>query len=36
VLKKKDVAFLMSFGADSELLQDITGSPECFRTVSIG
>jgi len=27
VLRKKDVAFLISFGADSELLQDITGSP---------
>ena len=26
VLKKKDVAFLISFGADSELLQDVTGS----------
>lgn len=27
VLKKKDVAFLLSFGADAELLQDTTGSP---------
>ncbi len=27
VLKKKDEAFLISFGADSELLQDLTGSP---------
>src|SRR5580698_7189983 len=27
VLRKKDVAFLISFGADSELLQDLTGSP---------
>ncbi len=27
VLRKKDVAFLISFGADSDLLQDITGSP---------
>jgi VWFA-related protein len=26
VLRKKDVAFLISFGADSELLQDLTGS----------
>ena len=31
VLKKKDVAFLISFGADSELLQDITGSPRLLR-----
>lgn len=31
VLKKKDVAFLISFGADSELLQDITGSPKLLR-----
>ena len=27
VLKAKDVAFLLSFGADAELLQDVTGSP---------
>jgi VWFA-related protein len=27
VLKSKDVAFLLSFGADAELLQDVTGSP---------
>ena len=27
VLRKQDLAFLISFGADSELLEDITGSP---------
>src|SRR5215469_3097209 len=27
VLRKKDLAFLMSFGEESELLQDYTGSP---------
>jgi VWFA-related protein len=31
VLKKKDVAFLISFGADTELLQDITGSPRLLQ-----
>src|ERR1700693_2777029 len=31
VLKKKDVAFLISFGADSELLQDVTGSPRLLQ-----
>jgi len=31
VLKKKDVAFLISFGADSDLLQDITGSPRVLQ-----
>src|SRR5665213_1655574 len=31
VLKKKDVAFLISFGADSELLQDTTGSPRVLQ-----
>jgi VWFA-related protein len=31
VLRKKDVAFLISFGADSELLQDITGSPRALQ-----
>src|SRR5579862_4531599 len=31
VLKKKDVAFLISFGADSELLEDITGSPRLLQ-----
>jgi VWFA-related protein len=31
VLKKKDVAFLISFGADSELLQDLTGSPRALE-----
>ena len=36
VLRKKDVAFLISFGADSELLQDITGSPGYCRTACGG
>ena len=31
VLKSKDVAFLLSFGADSELLQDITGSARSLQ-----
>jgi VWFA-related protein len=31
VLKKKDVAFLISFGADSELLQDVTASPRVLQ-----
>ena len=31
VLKKKDVAFLISFGADSELLEDLTGSPRALQ-----
>jgi len=31
VLKKKDVGFLISFGADSDLLQDITGSPRVLQ-----
>ena len=31
VLRKKDVAFVISFGADSELLQDITGSAQLLR-----
>ena len=31
VLKKKDVAFVISFGADSDLLQDITGSPRLLQ-----
>src|ERR1019366_7745396 len=31
VLKKKDVAFLISLGAASELLQDITGSPRVLQ-----
>jgi VWFA-related protein len=31
VLKKKDVAFLISFGADSDLLEDITGSPRALQ-----
>jgi VWFA-related protein len=31
VLKQKDVAFLLSFGADAELLQDVTGSPRILE-----
>jgi VWFA-related protein len=31
VLKKKDVAFLIGFGADSDLLQDLTGSARLLR-----
>ncbi len=31
VLRKKDVAFLISFGADSELLQDLTASPRLLQ-----
>lgn len=31
VLRKKDVAFLISFGADSELLQDVTGSTRLLQ-----
>jgi VWFA-related protein len=31
VLHKKDVAFVISFGADSELLQDITSSPRLLQ-----
>jgi VWFA-related protein len=31
VLTKKDLAFLISFGADAELLQDMTSSPELLR-----
>jgi VWFA-related protein len=31
VLKKKDVAFLLSFGADANLDQDITGSPQILQ-----
>src|SRR5580704_17756578 len=31
VLRQKDVAFLISFGADSELLQDITGTPRLLQ-----
>jgi VWFA-related protein len=31
VLKNKDVAFLIGFGADSELLQDVTGSPRMLQ-----
>ncbi len=31
VLRAKDVAFLISFGADSDLLQDITGTPRLLQ-----
>ena len=31
VLKKKDLAFLISFGAQFELLQDLTGSPRLLQ-----
>jgi VWFA-related protein len=31
VLKQKDEAFLISFGADSDLLQDITGTPRLLQ-----
>lgn len=31
VLKKKDVAFLVSFGATQDLLQDLTGSPRLLQ-----
>jgi len=31
VLKSKDMAFLISFGAEAELLQDATGSPKLLK-----
>jgi VWFA-related protein len=31
VLRKKDLAFLISFGADADLLQDYTNSPKLLR-----
>src|SRR6185312_15082847 len=31
VLRAKDEAFLISFGADSDLLQDLTGSPRSLQ-----
>ena len=31
VLRKKDVAFLVSFGATQDLLQDVTGSPKLLQ-----
>ncbi len=31
MLKKKDVAFLVSFGATQDLLQDLTGSPRLLQ-----
>ncbi|SRR5579871_105360 len=32
VLRKKDLAFLISFGEDAELLQDFTGSPRLLQS----
>ncbi|MGH9657825.1 MAG: VWA domain-containing protein [Bryobacteraceae bacterium] len=32
VLRKKDMAFLISFGSEAELLQDLTGSPQLLRS----
>ena len=32
VLRKQDLAFLISFGADAELLQDYTSSPKLLRS----
>ena len=32
VLQKKDMAFLISFGSEAELLQDYTGSPKLLRS----
>ena len=32
VLRKQDLAFLISFGADAELLQDYTNSPKLLRS----
>ncbi len=31
VIRRKDVGFLISFGADSDLLQDLTGSPRLLQ-----
>lgn len=31
VLRKKDMAFLIQFGADTELLQDLTGTPRLLQ-----
>ncbi len=31
VLRKKDLAFLISFGSDAELMQDLTSSPRLLR-----
>jgi VWFA-related protein len=36
VLKKKDEAFLISFGADSNLEQDVTGSPRLLQSALRG
>jgi VWFA-related protein len=32
LLRKKDMAFLISFGSEAELLQDLTGSPKLLRS----
>ncbi|MEZ5356195.1 MAG: VWA domain-containing protein [Bryobacteraceae bacterium] len=32
VLRKKDMAFLISFGSEAELLQDLTNSPKLLRS----
>ena len=36
MLKKKDEAFLISFGADSNLVQDVTGSPRLLQNALRG
>ena len=36
VLGKKDLAFLIAFGSDAELLQDYTGSPRLLRSALEG
>ncbi len=36
VLRPKDLAFLISFGSESELLQDLTGSPRLLRSALDG
>ena len=36
VLRKKDMAFLISFGADADLMQDLTGSPTLLREALSG
>lgn len=36
VLRPKDLAFLISFGSESELLQDLTGSPRLLRSALNG
>ena len=36
VLRKQDLAFLISFGEESELLQDYTNSPKLLRAGHLG